>query len=125
MHDSKVNYSGGCRRGFGGVYNIGSAGTGRTHSKHHVPKGYGEGLYRSQGLAARRAKTHLYLQLILISLVAMLIAGCGTSAGNKPLEERNEELMCPTGQLKVCPGSVGTASRLKKDQGACFCRPTT
>jgi len=79
-------------------------------------------LHRADGITRQERKSRLFLHLTAVSLFAGILSGC-TSAGNATLAERNEELVCPRGQIKVCPSAVGTASRIKKDQGACFCRP--
>jgi hypothetical protein len=81
-----------------------------------------QGLHRTDGVESQERKPRLFLHLTAVSLFAGILSGC-TSAGNATLEERNAELVCPRGQIKVCPSAVGTASRIKKDQGACFCRP--
>jgi len=107
----------------GGVYISSSDSTGRKLDEHGLQERYGQDLHGAKGIATRGTKAALLLQLTLLIIVAVLVAGCGTSAGNPSLAERNAELVCPTGQVKFCPSAVGTVSRLKKDQGACYCQP--
>ena len=123
MHEYENHNRGAFNRRTGGVYISSSDSAGRKLDEHGLQEWHGQNLYGAKGIATRGTKAALLLQLALLVTIASLFAGCGTSAGSPSLAERNAELICPTGQVKVCPSAVGTASRLKKDQGACYCQP--
>jgi hypothetical protein len=125
MHEYENHNRGAFFRRTGGVYISSSDSAGRKFDEHGLQERHGQDLYGAKGIATRGSNTALLLQLTLLIIIASLVAGCGTSAGNPSLAERNAELVCPTGQVKVCPSAVGTASRLKKDEGACYCQVHT
>ena len=123
MHEYENHNSGAFIRRIGGVYISSSDSAGRKLDEHGLQERHGQNLHGAKGIATRGTKAALLLQLALLVTIASLVAGCSTSAGNPSLAERNAELVCGRHEAKICPGATGTASRLKKDQGACYCAP--
>ena len=120
MHECASHHPGDIGGAPGGMHHGSGAGPERGLAGAALRKRGTQGLHRLYRVKDQAGKSHLFLHLT--ALIAIILAGC-TSAGNPSLEERNEELVCPTGQVKVCPSAVGTASRIKNDQGACYCQP--
>ena len=122
MHDYESNHRGDCYRRTSGMHDCGSARAGRARFADALREGHAQGLYGLHRFANQERAARLLLQLAILISLAVLAAGC-TSAGNPRIEERNDELICSRHETKVCPGAVGTASRIRKDQGACYCAP--
>jgi len=77
-------------------------------------------LYRSYRLANQDRNAYLYL--LLITTLAIVLAGCASSAGSRTIAERNAELVCVRGEAKVCHAN-GATSGIPGDTGACHCAP--
>ena len=116
--DHRNNVAGPARR----MYDIGGTGAGRARDAAALREGHAQGLHGLYRFPHQERAAKLFLQLASVALLAILLAGC-TSSGNPQIEERNADLVCSAHETKVCPGAVGTASRIRKDQGACYCSP--
>jgi hypothetical protein len=123
MHECTKHHPGNSGLVRDGMHYHGGEGSERDVAGDGVRERRTQGMYRVDRIENQAGNAGLFLQLTAIALLVAALAGC-TTAANAPLAERNEELVCPKGQIKVCPSAVGTASRLKKDQGACYCQPT-
>jgi hypothetical protein len=120
MREWKSHHYGNIDCHVGRMYDCGRTGYRRDRDADGLRKRGAEGLYRLHRLEDQAGITGLFLQLASLVLAASLLVGC-TSAGSPPLEERNDELVCARHEAKVCPSAAGSASRLRKDEGACYC----
>jgi hypothetical protein len=109
-------------RRIGGMYDSRRTCYGLDFDAYGLRAGRAEGLYRVRWLEGQKGISGLLLQLALSFIIASFLTSC-TSAGNAPLQERNEQLVCSSYEQKICPSAAGTASRIRTDEGVCYCAP--
>ena len=122
MHEYTSHRPGHSGRIPGRMYDDRRAGPERGLGGAEVRERGAQDLHRVHRIESQERKPGLFLQLAAVTLVAATLAAC-TSAGSPTLEERNTELVCARHEAKICPAGVGTASRIRKDEGACYCAP--